>query len=78
MTLEQLLNQTLCFIDVKIDGEFKELNENKNQDGFYQVKDSELLFAPIANISQDFNGIITMPDITGKSFEIKLINGKVL
>ena len=78
MTLEQLLNQTLCFIDVKIDGEFKELNENKNQDGFYQVKDSELLFAPIANISQDFNGVITMPDITGKSFEIKLINGKVL
>ena len=78
MTLEQLLNQTLCFIDVKIDGEFKELNENKNQDGFYQVKGSELLFAPIANISQDFNGIITMPDITGKSFEIKLIDGKVL
>lgn len=78
MNLEHLIDKSLAFVDVKIDDEWKELIEDKNQDGFYPVKDSNILFAPIAHVSQDFNGIITMPDITGKSFEIKVSQGKVL
>lgn len=80
MNLEEFLHKTLAFVTVDVDGEWKDLSDGKNPDGFYFVEDKpELQFATIANVYQNpFDGSFSIPDLTGRSFKIKISKGVVV
>lgn len=80
MTLKELIFKHRCFVDVYINDEWVELDDmNGTSDGFYQLlKPGCPQFSPIANVRQEFNGDLFIPDITGKEYKIKVCQGKVI